>query len=452
MKKSTAIIVISILAAAAIAGTALAAVTGARLDSSERYISDNYRHAFTELTAGVSDMSSALQKSVLITSAPLACSVCAEVYGSAQTAQMALGVLPLGAADLEKTSGFIGKAGDYAFALARKAGTGQSFSDEERENLRALSFTAAALASALKQIEEQLFAGQVTMDEFSSAMEKLDRSEGEIITETVGESMSVAEGEFPELPALIYDGPFSEHLDTAEPKLLAGMEEIDQSAGRRAAAKFLGSRPENVYPTSESAGRLPAFSYETQIKGDSVAVSLSKAGGVVYELLSSRRVENSELTAQEALDKAQRYLERRGYTGMRQSYYLISDNILTANYAFVQDGVVCYSDLVKVGVAMDDGGVVSFEAKGYVMNHVWRELPSAEIDAETAALRAPAGLEVLGTELTLIPTAGQYELLCYELECVGAAGERCLIYVNALSGEQEKVLLLLEDENGTLTI
>lgn len=452
MKKSTAIIVISILAAAAIAGTALAAVTGAKLEDSDRYISDNYRHAFSELTAGVSDMSTALQKSLLITSAPLACSVCAEVYGKAQTAQMALGVLPLGAADLEKTAGFIGKAGDYAFALARKAGAGQSFSDEERGNLRALTDTAAGLASALKEIEEQLFSGRVTMDEFSSAMEKLDKNEGDIIPETVGESMSVAQGEFPELPALIYDGPFSEHLETAQPALLAGMEEIDVSAGRKAAAKFLGLRTELVYPTAEAEGTLPSFFYEAQVNDATVSVSLSRAGGVVYEMLSSRQVENSELTAQEALERAKKYLERRGYSDMRQSYYLISDNILTANYAYVQYGVVCYSDLVKVGVALDDGSVVSFEAKGYLMNHMWRELPEAAIDAGTAAAVVPAGLEILGTELTLIPTAGKYELLCYELECVGAAGERCLIYVNALTGAQEKVLILLEDENGTLTI
>ena len=41
---------------------------------------------------------------------------------------------------------------------------------------------------------------------------------------------------------------------------------------------------------------------------------------------------------------------------MKESYYVINNNICTINYAYVQDGAVCYSDLVKVGVALDSGG------------------------------------------------------------------------------------------------
>ena len=54
--------------------------------------------------------------------------------------------------------------------------------------------------------------------------------------------------------------------------------------------------------------------------------------------------------------------------------------------------------------------------------------------------------------LALIPTAGKYERLCYEFVCADTNGGEYIIYVNAENGQQEKILILLEDENGSLTI
>ena len=44
------------------------------------------------------------------------------------------------------------------------------------------------------------------------------------------------------------------------------------------------------------------------------------------------------------------------------------------------------------------------------------------------------------------------EIFCRELVCEDAAGQHLLIYLNALTGAQERILLLLEDETGTLAL
>ena len=69
---------------------------------------------------------------------------------------------------------------------------------------------------------------------------------------------------------------------------------------------------------------------------------------------------------------------------MKESYYVINNNICTINYAYVQDGAVCYSDLVKVGVALDSGEIVSFSATGYLMNHHTRSVDYSPISSEEA--------------------------------------------------------------------
>ena len=353
---------------------------------------------------------------------------------------------------MEKTSGFIGRVGDYAYALSRKAAKGESFSQEEKDNLRALSETATLLAQNLNSLQNEMGSGIVSVDQYAKTVENFDKSEGEILPQTLGDGMSSVEQEFPEVPSLIYDGPFSEHLEGLKPLMLEGLAEIDENAGRKAAAKFLGVRPELVYPTGELLADIASFCYETKL-GDSVTrLTVSKQGGIVYQVVGSRLIEQSQISAKEALDAAKKLLERKGYTSMRESYYMIDNNILTANFAYTENGVICYPDLIKVGISMDDGSLESFDATGYLKSHRQRTIPAAGVSEEAAKDKVPSDLNIIGVNKTIIPSAGKNELFCYEFECEDANAQRFLIYTNAETGEQEKIFILLQDENGTLTL
>lgn len=443
---------ITLLSIISVSAIAFGVVSRQRADKDELYISANYRHAFAELVSGVSDMDAALQKSLLVTSPSMAGAVCTEVYGKSETAKMALSILPFSSTGLEKTAGFIGKVGDYAYALSRKAARGESFTQEEKDNLRALSETASLLAQNFNSMQNDMGSGLISIDQYAQTIANYDKNEEQALPQTLGDGMSTVEQEFPEVPTLIYDGPFSEHLEGLKPVMLEGLNEIDISGGRQAAANFLGVRPEQVYPVGELAADIPSFCYETKISKDLMRITVSKQGGVVYQIIGSRLVQQSKLSAKEAMDAAKKFLERKGYTGMRESYYMINNNILTANFAYVDNKVVCYPDLIKVGIAMDDGSVQSFEAIGYIKSHKQRELPIAAISLETAKSKVPSDIKIIGAETTLIPSAGKNETLCYEFNCEDANGQKFLIYVNAVTGEQEKIFILLEDENGTLTI
>ena len=452
MKKKTAITIISLLAVVAVTAVAFGVVSMQKADKDELYISANYRHAFAELVSGVSDMDTALQKSLLVTSPSMAGAVCTEVFGKAQTAKMALGILPFSSSTLEKTAGFIGKVGDYAFALSRKAAKGEGFTQEEKDNLRALSDSASLLAQNFNSMQNELGSGLISIDQYAQTIENFDKSEEQMLPQTLGDGISSVEQEFPEIPTLIYDGPFSEHEEGVTPVMLEGLSEIDVSAGRQAVAQFMGVRPEQVYPTGELAADIASLCFETKISKNTMSISVSKQGGVVYQIIGSRAVEQSNLSAKEAMDAAKKFLERKGYTDMHESYYMINNNVLTANFAYFDNGVVCYPDLIKVGIALDDGSLQSFEAIGYLKSHKQREIPPVGVSVESAQSKVPTDINVIGSATTIIPSPGKNELLCYEFECEDANAQRYIIYVNALTGEQEKIFLLLQDENGTLTI
>ena len=80
---------------------------------------------------------------------------------------------------------------------------------------------------------------------------------------------------------------------------------------------------------------------------------------------------------------------------MDPSYSIQQGGILTVHFASRQDGVYCYPDLVKVGVALDTGDVVSFESEGYLMNHGDRTLPAPAVSEAEAAAQVDGSLTVL---------------------------------------------------------
>ena len=133
-------------------------------------------------------------------------------------------------------------------------------------------------------------------------------------------------------------------------------------------------------------------------------------------------------------------------------YYVINNNICTINYAYVQDGAVCYSDLVKVGVALDSGEIESFSATGYLMNHHTRSVDYSPISSEEARASVSPRLTVEAESLCYVPSSGLTETLCYEFTCSAENGDRVLVYINAQTALEEQILILLQSDNGTLVM
>lgn len=138
----------------------------------------------------------------------------------------------------------------------------------------------------------------------------------------------------------------------------------------------------------------------------------------------------------------------------RATYYEKADGVCTINYAATSGNVILYTDLIKVGVALDDGSIVFYDARGYINNHRDRTLGEPAITAEEALQSVSPSLTVLSERLALIPTSGQNEVLTYEFRPKRAkarARRRCSSMVNASTGAEEQILLLLETSEGTMT-
>ena len=450
MKKRTTIRVMTFLIAAVVVMGVLAWTGQRKARALELYARGNTQHAFDELVTSVTELSTALEKSVYARDPALECALCTQVFARAMTAQMAMGVLPYSSQELEQTSGFLAKVGDYASTLSRTVGGNGGYSEEELQNIRALSETASVMALNLQELQKSIFAGDLTFEEIYSVAENAE--EEALSAPLAGTVFQTIEAEFPEMPSLIYDGPFSEAVIGALPVMLAPLKDVDESAARDAAARFMEVGAENITLQSESGGNIPCYQFVTYLNGGEYTVFVTRQGGIVRSVLCSRMAGAANYSAEVGLSIADRYMEALELENMRRSYYTVENGVLLVNYEYVQDGVMCYPDLIKIGIALDNGLLMSYDATGYLSAHTERTIPAAEISRVEAQEKLPEDLAVEAYQLALIPSPGGEERLCHEFVCSSEQGQRYIFYINAISGKEEKILILLEDESGTLTI
>ncbi len=411
----------------------------------------SYTRAFSQLTDSVDKLDAALEKSVYVTSANLISALCTEIYGEALTAQQAIGELPYGNIELEQTAAFVAKVGDYAQALSRSAARRGGYSDEELDNVKQLSQAASTLSGQLDELEAQLNDGTLELDDVAAVEERLSSltEDGDALA---GSSYESVESDFPELPTLIYDGPFSEHLQSREAAMLEDEDTIPLTQARKKAADLLGLEPEALSDGREVNGELSCYAFSYTQNGEDCSVSVTQQGGYLLSLSSQRAVGAESLTCDEAVEKAKAFLTAHGMDDMVESYFIDQGNRLTINFAARQDGVICYPDLIKVEVAMDNGEIVGYEAAGYLMNHTRRGSLQPWVSAGDAQEQVSGELSVLSRQLALIPTEGENEMLCWEFKCENGDGRHYIVYINAKTGEEQQILILLEDESGTLTL
>ena len=79
-----------------------------------------------------------------------------------------------------------------------------------------------------------------------------------------------------------------------------------------------------------------------------------------------------------------------------------------------------------------------------------RELPEAKITLEEARSKVNQRLEVSSSGLAVIPTELGTEVLCYEFKG-NTADNDFIVYINAETGEEQDILMIINTPEGTLT-
>lgn len=418
-----------------------------------RQLSENsYNMAFYEVVNYVEEVETYLAKSLISTTPEHGAETLTQVWREANLAQAYLAQLPISNEGLSNTAKFLNQVSDYSYSLSRKNINNQELTQEDLDNLTKLHDYSNDLKNTLNQLSNELNNGRISWGELSKKGTPVFAQQVDNISK---DSFSNLEENFHEYAGLIYDGAFSEHMTNPEKKGLTG-ENITQEEAKQKVIEFIGQ--ENLKEINENGlsenGNIPSYQYYVTKNDEdesNISIAFSQKGGHIVYMNSNREVKAESISQERANEIGKEFLNSKGFNNMKETYYLKQNGIVTINYAYTQDNVIIYPDLIKVKVALDNGEIMGIETTGYLNSHQTRDISNVKITQEEAKKSINTKLEILSEGLAIIPTEYQTEVLCWEFK--GRVDDReFLVYINAQTGKEEDILVILQTPDGTLTM
>ena len=407
-----------------------------------RQLNADAERSLSTLEACMSSINTNLTKGLYANTTPMLSSMAISLTRDAASAKNSLSALPLSDTQLDNMLKFLSQVGAFVSTLDRKLSLGEPITSEERNQLKQLIDISQKLLSELDTITQGVEDGSVSFKQAGSTLQKsADQSV------QIDSAFGDAEQTITDYPTLIYDGPFSDHILNQSPKTLEGKSDISKEKALEIASDFIGIDKSTLRFDSETNGVIETYNFFV----DSINISVCKKGGAVLYLLGSSSAGESVISPEQAVENAKSFLSTKGYENMKESCYSTQDGICTVNFAYENEGVICYPDLIKLSVSLETGNIISFDARGYIMNHTDRPPVQSKISADEAKMSVSDYLTVMSSRLAVIPTDYKTEKTAYEFHCKTPDEQEVLVYIDVLTAKEDDILLLLYSDGGILT-
>ncbi len=350
-----------------------------------------------------------------------------------------LTALPLSHAAMGDTVKFCNQLSEYTMGLALLSASGSEVAQEELNRLNQLKNQCTLLMGQLAVAQGETAAwtaeGSVFYEEMSADARPLEQ---------------VADPDHGmDYPSMIYDGAFSEARRRGKPRGL-NQTQVDAQMALEIARSFIGEeRLQSALPGVSAGGTLAAHGVTLTLNdGLVISAEVTKQGGQMLWMMPEHAAFEAQLTLDECTEAAQTFLRKHGYAPMEASYYQVYDGLAVIHFVAVQDGVLLYPDQLKLQLRMDTGEVVGLEANQYLMNHMRRDSLTPKLTEADALAKVSELLEVTGVRLCVIPQQEE-ERLCYEVTGMYQQ-QTYMVYIDANTGEEANVLMMVDGADGPL--
>ena len=324
----------------------LCAVGYAHLTQLRRMAAYAARSSFETTVRSVDAMGAALQKSLYATDGGLCGSLCGEISASASAAEASLSVLPFDTQELEQLSGFINRAGDYAYSLAPQAGE-EGFTQEQQQQLAEFAAQAGDFAALLRDLQTEVNNGILTLDSREQRLQNVGREEEKLLSAALLDYRLGYDGE-----ELRYDGKY-----TAREEQTAG--ELSPEQAKAIAARAAGVEERELKEEYDYTGPDGRRCYSA----GEVMLCVSSRG--LESLAQTRLVSESSISLEQARQAAVKFLEQLELEELALVSYADSGTVASFDFAQTQDEAIRLGSGVKVSVALDDGSIYAYNAVNY---------------------------------------------------------------------------------------
>ncbi len=431
-------IILYILTAVIILGI-FGVIQTVKLNAYKNELNATRQAALISLDEYLSNISVNLEKTVYAGTSPMISELATELFRETSNAKNSLSLLPTTESTVSSTYKFLSQVGEFIMSLERKAAKGEKITSEERERLKELYDYCVSLNEKTAQMCYEMQHGSFSFEKSDSLL-----AQGGAEKVYIGDGFDDAEQSLSDFPTLIYDGPFSSHIENAKPKFLDGKGTVTKERASAVAKKVCDS---DVFFAYEEDGTIPCYVFQSE----DCTVGITKVGGKPLYMLNSQYAGEIKTGYNEAINLAKAYLKKIGYGDLKESYYFTDDGICTVNFTAIQDGVILYADLIKISVNLENGQITAFDATGYISNHEERTFSKIKITESEIKDIISTDLEIVGIQKCMIPTEWKTENFCYEVHCKTDGNREILVYVNCETGAENDILILLYSDGGVLT-
>jgi len=454
IKKSVAVIICCFAVAAIILSVGFTVKSENSTKQMKQAAAYSYQKSFAALSESLEKVSIDLKKCTYASTPYQQMVTASSVWKSVGEAKTALESLPTETLNLEKIPSFFNQSGEYVLSVAKRMINNGQMTDEERETLKKLSDTAQSLSQQMTVLQYRINSENLAYDDLLLYIQLNDiPTEGEIPT-SLTENNEKFTSENPllnmelglDFDGLDYDGVYSSHLSKISSVFLENKEPITDEEARNRAAYILGCQPSDLTQSEDvTSGTVKCFSFSS----DNADIIVTMRQGYPFTFVKNRKINDAVLEFDEAVEKGNEFLKKMKLAEMECVNYKTEDGLLIAEYVYVDDGVYCYPDSVKLAVALDNGEIFAADFSDYLMNHnVNRKNKPSVTEDEISALYGNEQNEI---KLCVIESNGvdEREKLCYEVTQTDNGAE-IRTFINALTGVEEKITLVYDTEQGKI--
>ncbi|MGN1093556.1 MAG: PepSY1/2 domain-containing protein [Candidatus Neoclostridium sp.] len=367
-----------------------------------------------------------------------------DTYRQAETAAECVSVLPLSFENLTSTTKFFNQVGDWCLSYIRAIDDGADV--EEYKNASDDIYAAArSLSLEFNKIEADIDKNGV----YSSI------GKDRVLPVDFENAFSTHISNSVDYPALIYDGPFSDGK-TYNFKAIDNLPKIDREEAKKIAKEKFGITALDVFLTENKTS---VYYIDGMTEDGNCSLMLTEKGGVPVMMSKSAQAtarsqggdranegEGREYYEQKAIE----YMQKLGFFKLKAVWYNAVDGVAVVNLAPEADGVIYYTDLVKVKLLIPGGEIIGFESSGYCEKNTVRTLPENVLHESEAAMKVSPKIKVSNVRLCVIPL-GEKEKFCYEF-----AGEYngldYFVYIDAVTGDEANILRVVDNDQGSMTM
>lgn len=401
---------------------------------------NGYQRAFHDLTYQVDLLNDKIGTALAMSSRDSLSPTLAEVWKITSEAHSDVSQLPLSLLPFNKTEEFLANIGEFSYRSAVRDLEKEPLSQDEYDTLHQLYENSADIQKELRKVQHLVIDNNLRWMDVELALASGEKQADNTIIdgfETVEKNVAAySETEFGETMAAMQKGNGG-----GEFKNLQG-EEISEKEAIKIAREFLRLKEDIKITVAENGEGASNGFYSLTIHDpkaeNETFMDVTKKGGYPIWVLQNREVKDQKISLNEATNIAQKFLKEHNFTDQVLFESAQYDNEGAFIFVASVNGVRVYPDSIKMKIALDDGRIVGFSARDYLVAHQEREFPEPTISIEEAKKKMNRNVTVMEDHMALITNDLGNEVLCYEF--LGTIdNDTYRIFINAENGVEEKI-------------